>query len=434
MKKNITTENSGERIIEEMDLKQNISTEKLENGVSFIGEQIKIFHSLIFGYYVRVGSDYENERLNGISHLTEHLIFKGTKRRKADEISRLIEHYGGTINAYTARDHTSFYFKCLPDNFNRILPIFQEMLFEPLIPEDELEKEKNVVIEEIRSAEDDPEDLVFENLNRIVFKGSPFEKTILGSEDIIKSITRNDVLNFIEKNYISDNSFYSYVGPLTTKNIRESIDKKYFRDGEILQKNDIKIKDNFSQKIYVYKNSLQQFHVALGFKTQNYYSDERFPLTILSAILGIGMSSRLFKKLREEKGLVYTVYSFVDIFKESGMSGIYFVCSPDNYRKTMGIIEKEMSSIIRYGVEKDEMEKVKNQILANVVMSYDSLSGRMGFNAKSFLYKKRIESVNSVIKKFKNVSSDDIKDIAKKYFKFDKLNISIVGNKKNFKI
>ncbi|MEO0233845.1 MAG: pitrilysin family protein [candidate division WOR-3 bacterium] len=434
MKKNTTIESLEERIIEEMDLKQNISTEKLENGVSFIGEQIKIFHSLIFGYYVRVGSDYENERLNGISHLTEHLIFKGTKKRKADEISRLIEHYGGTINAYTARDHTSFYFKCLPDNFKRILPIFQEMLFEPLITEDELEKEKNVVIEEIRSAEDDPEDLVFENLNRIVFKGSPFEKTILGSEKIIKSITRNDVLNFIEKNYVNDNSFYSYVGPLTTKNIKESIDKKYFRNGESVKNDNIKIKDNFSQKIYVYKNSLQQFHVALGFKTQNYYSDERFPLTILSAILGIGMSSRLFKKLREEKGLVYTVYSFVDIFKESGMSGIYFVCSPDNYRKTMGIIENEMSNIIRYGVEKDEMEKVKNQILANVVMSYDSLSGRMGFNAKSFLYKKRIESVNSVIKKFKNVCSEDIKEIAKKYFKFDKLNISIVGNKKNFKI
>ncbi|MEJ5306801.1 MAG: pitrilysin family protein [candidate division WOR-3 bacterium] len=434
MKRDIITESLEERIIEEMDLKQNISTEKLENGISFIGEQIKIFHSLIFGYYVRVGSDYESERLNGISHLTEHLIFKGTKKRKADEISRLIEHYGGTINAYTARDHTSFYFKCLPDNFKRILPIFQEMLFEPLIPEDELEKEKNVVIEEIRSAEDDPEDLVFENLNRIVFKGSPFEKTILGSEEIIKSITRNDVLNFIEKNYIGENSFYSYVGPLTTKNIKESIDKKYFRDGEIVEKNNIKVKDNFSQKIYVYKNSLQQFHVALGFKTQNYYSDERFPLTILSAILGIGMSSRLFKKLREEKGLVYTVYSFVDIFKEAGMSGIYFVCSPDNYKKTMEIIEKEMSNIIIHGVEKDEMEKVKNQILANVVMSYDSLSGRMGFNAKSFLYKKGIDSVNSVIKKFKSVSSDDIKEIAKKYFKFDKLNISIVGNKKNFKI
>jgi len=424
-----------ERITKKMDLKQNVSIEKLENGVNFVGEQIRIFHSLIFGYYVRVGSDYESERLNGISHLTEHLFFKGTKKRKSDEISRIIEHYGGSVNAYTSRDHTTFYFKCLPDNFKKILPIFQEMIFDPLIPEEELEKEKNVVIEEIRSAEDDPEDLVFENLNRIIFKGSPFEKTILGSEEIIKSITRKDVIDFIQKNYVCNNSFYSYVGPLKISKVKDLIDNKFFRKGEVNSKIfDQKVKDNFSQKIYVYKNSLQQFHVALGFKTQNYSSDERYPLTILSAILGIGMSSRLFKKLREEMGLVYTVYSFIDIFKEAGMGGVYFVCSPDNFRKTMGLIEKEMTDIIKNGVKKDEMEKVKNQILANVVMSYDSLSGRMGFNSKSFLYKKRIQSVNSVIKKFKNVSSDDIKEVAKKYLKFNRLNISIVGNKKDFKI
>lgn len=418
-----------------MKLKQNVSVEKLKNGISIIGEYIPSFHSLIFGFYVKIGSDYENEKLNGISHFTEHLIFKGTKKRNASEISRLIEQYGGMVNAYTARDHTSFYFHSIPDNFEKIFNIFSEMLFQSSIPKSEFEKEKNVIIEEIKAAQDDPEDLAFENLNRIIFAGSPLSQTILGEEKVIKSISREDVLDFIYKNYIEKNSFYSYVGPLSFSKIKRIVEKTDCLKGETKESNNnLKIKENYGKKIYVYKKSLQQFHVAIGVKTSDYYSEERYPLALLSAIVGVGMSSRLFKKLREEKGLVYNVYSFTDLFKSAGMSGIYFACSPENYRKTMDSIKDEFEKIQKNGIEHYELLKVKNQILTNIVMGYDSLSGRMGFNSKSFLYKKRMISMENIIRKYNRVNTDDIKVIARKYFNFEKFNISIVGNLKDFKI
>ncbi len=418
-----------------MKLKQNVSIEKFKNGISIIGEYLPGFHSLIFGFYVKIGSDYESEKLNGISHFTEHLIFKGTEKRDASQISKLIEQYGGMADAYTARDHTSFYFHSIPDNFEKIFNIFSEMLFQSSIPPREFEKEKNVIIEEIKAEQDDPEELAFENLNRIVFDGSPLSNTILGKEEIIRSISREDILDFIHKNYTEKNSFYSYVGPLSFTKIKRIVEKTDCLKGETKEsKNNLKIKENYGKKIYVYKKSLQQFHVTMGVKTSGYYSEERYPLSLLSGIIGIGMSSRLFKKLREEKGLVYTVYSFTDLFESAGMSGVYFACSSENYRKTMDLIKNEFDKIQKYGIDYDELLKVKNQILTNIVMGYDSLSGRMGFNSKSYLYKKRMISMENIIRKYNRVNIDDIKIIAKKYFNFEKFNISIVGNLKDFKI
>lgn len=417
-----------------MKTKQKIAKTLLKNGSILTGEDIEYLHSFIFGIYVKTGSDYESFKLNGISHMVEHLLFKGTKSRNAKEIAVEIESLGGIMNAYTARDHTCFYVKSLPEQFGRIFKIVQEMIYSPSIPADELEKEKNVIIEEIKSANDDPEDLAFQNLNSIVFNNTAMQKSILGTEESVKSISRKDLLKYINDYYINQNMFYTYAGPVEFEYVKRVLSDGLQRTGNSIRHGNIDMTENYGAFQYDYKKSLQQFHVAMGVKSGNAVAEDRHVLMLLISLLGTGMSSRLFRILREDYGLVYSIYSFIESFKESGMTGIYFACDGKNINKTLKVIEKELKNIIKNGVFEDELLKVKNQILTNLTMNYDSLSGRMGFLARSVLYDDKIVTIDELIRAFDAVTPENIRKTAKDYFDFSKFNISIVGNSKGFKI
>ncbi|MGE3062203.1 MAG: M16 family metallopeptidase [bacterium] len=414
------------------EIPQKINKKLLRNGSMLIGEEIQYLHSFIFGIYIKTGSDNEPVSYNGISHLVEHILFKGTKRRSAEQMALDIENLGGVMNAYTARDHTCFYVKSMPKNFESIFNLFQEMVYEPLLSSVQLEKEKNVIIEEIRSAYDDPEDLAFQNLNSVIFKDSQYEKSILGTEEKVKSISRKALEDYINKYYTNGNMFYAYAGPLDFKSACGVFNDASKREGRVAAMrsgNVPEIKGTFK---YEYKESLQQYHIAMGIKTGSFISKDRYALMMLVSILGAGMSSRLFRILREENGLVYSVYSFTEFFKESGTAGIYFACNEKNISKTMKIIRKQLNEIRRTGVTKAEMEKVKNQLLTNLAMSYDSLSGRMSLLSRSLLYHDEIIKFDDLLSQFERVTRDEIKEAAERYFEYDSFNISVVGAKKEF--
>lgn len=411
---------------------QRIKTSRLKSGSMLIGEEIKYLHSVIFGIYVKTGSDNEPVSQNGISHFVEHILFKGTKKRSAERLAQDIENLGGIMNAYTARDHTCFYVKSMPRNFKKIYSLFQEMIYEPLLSSEQILKEKNVIAEEIRSAYDDPEDLAFQNLNQIIFRGSPLEKSILGTEESVNSISRKSLKEYIEKQYVNSNMFYAFAGPMAFDEASVILNDGKRREGKKPAETSNSVPLIKGAYKYEYKESLQQYHAVLGARTGNFVSEDRYALMMLTSILGAGMSSRLFRILREKHGLVYTVYSFTEFFRESGTAGIYFACSEKNISKTMGIIEKELAKIRREGVTKGEMEKVKNQLLTNLAMSYDSLSGRMSLLARSLLYGDKTVLFDEILSSFERVTPDELREAARKYFEFSSLNASVVGSRKGF--
>ncbi len=414
-------------------MKQKIVKSSLNNGSLLITEEIPWLSSSVFGVFVKIGSDYEPYALNGISHLVEHMLFKGTLKRDAKMIAEEIEALGGMINAYTSRDHTNYYFICLPEVMKKIISIFQDMVFNSIIPEDQLIREKQVILEELHSSIDDPQDLVFQNLNSMLFKNSIYEKTILGTEETIKAITRRDILKFMENYYCNSNLFLSYAGPQNHRAIMNSLNFSNSNKTPKSIKRNRRIKTAKGQLDYVYKSSISQFHVALGSKGVNYNSEEKFGLIMLSTILGSGMSSRLFRTLREDMGIVYEIYTFMESFLDSGVHGIYFICDQKNYRAAMNGVEEEINSICSGKITDEELEKAKTQIISGMKISYDSLSGRMRFLARSMLYYENITYINDIIKAVERISKEEVIKIAKKYMKFSDFNVSIVGNKRSFK-
>ncbi|MDD3803985.1 MAG: pitrilysin family protein [bacterium] len=416
------------------EIPQKISKKLLGSDSMLIGEEIRNLHSFIFGIYVKTGSDNEPVSQNGISHLVEHILFKGTKKRSAEQMALDIENLGGVMNAYTARDHTCFYVKSMPKNFKSIFSLFQEMIYEPLLSSEQLEKEKNVITEEIKSAYDDPEDLAFQNLNSIMFKGSPFEKTILGTEESVKSIDRKKLKKYIDEHYVNEKMFYAFAGPVDFKTAFSVFNDGQARKGNLKKEDVLKAPTIKGQFRYEFKESLQQFHIAMGATSGSFTSEDRYALMMLTSILGAGMSSRLFRILREKNGLVYTVYSFTEFFKESGVAGLYCACNEKNLSKTMKIIKSQFDDIRRNGVSDEEMEKVKNQLLTNLAMSYDSLSGRMSLLARSILYNDDVILFDDLLSRFERVTKEEIREAAEKYFDYKSFNVSVVGSRKDFKL
>lgn len=411
-------------------MKQIIRKSKLKNGSLLISEEIPTLNSSILGVFVKIGSDYETPKLNGISHMIEHMMFKGTKSRDAKTIAREIESLGGIINAYTSRDHTSYYFICLPEVMSRITDIFQDMIFNSIVPEEQLMREKQVIIEELNESMDDPQDLVFQNLNAMIFRSTQYSKTILGTKESIRSITRDDILEFMQKYYSNSNLFLSFAGPQQHREILDMINFDNINSKSNSVRRMKRIPMVRGSVHYTYKPALSQFHVAMGRKSICFDSDEKYAMLILNTILGSGMSSILFRTLREDMGLVYEIYSFMESFLDSGVHGLYFLCDPRNFELSMNRIRDIMDDCVRGRIDDQEIVKAKTQIISSMKIGFDSLSGRMRYLARSMLYYDRIRYLDEMIESVTNVNRDDLIRVASKYLRFRDFNVSVVGSKR----
>lgn len=411
-------------------MKQRINSSIIEGGALLVTEEIPHLNSSITGIYVKMGSDYEPMSLNGVSHLVEHMVFKGTEKRNAVQLSLDLENLGAIVNAYTSRDHTCFYFKSIPNKSGEIFDIFQNMVFSPLIAESDLKKEKLVILEELKSAMDDPQDVVFQELNSLIFENTEYAKSILGTQQSLNGIKRKLVNSFMADYYGNSNVFIAYAGPLSHREVKSfaKIDnnRKKARKVHALKR----VTGKYGLKKYLYKASLSQFHVAMGMKAVRYEHKDKYPLIMLTALLGNGMSSRLFSSLREDLGYVYNIYTFLEAFADSGVFGLYFACDPKNYAKSMSAIDREFAKVRKGEIENDEIQKVKNQILSSQIINYDTMSGRMGNLARSVLYTGEIKQLDELISEINNVGKDDIIRIARKYLITEQYNIAVTGNKK----
>lgn len=406
--------------------------ELLTNGIRVVTEEIPYVNSVSIGIWVKVGSRYENVDNNGISHFIEHMLFKGTKSRSAKEIANSIDKIGGQLNAFTSKECTCFYAKFLDTHFDIALDVLADMFFNSNFDPEDIEKERGVVIEEINMYEDSPEDLVHDLFSQAVWSGNPLGMSILGTEESLNNLSRKKIVDYFSENYIPQNIVISVVGNFKHKEAVGKI-KEYFEKAEHKDNSGIHMTMPIFEPEYKLKNKVtEQVHLCMGFNGVDIKSEAFYPMLILNNVFGGAMSSRLFQKIREDRGLAYSVFSYPSSFEDCGLFSIYAGSKPGNLRSVTELIMEEIRIIKESGITEEELYDSKEQLKGSYILGLESTSGRMISIGKSELLLGTIYSPAEIIEKIDNVDMENVNSIIKYIFNTDSMGAAVIGSiKKN---
>ena len=404
-----------------------IKKHTLDNGMRIVMEKIDYVRSASIGIWVNVGSNNENEETNGLSHFIEHMLFKGTKNRKANEIAEDIDNLGGQLNAFTSKECTCFYVKVLDENIKDALDILSDMFFNSLFLQEEIEKEISVVIEEIKMYEDSPEDIVHDKLSEIIFDGSPMAYNILGTENNLKTFNNEKVINYMEENYSPSNTVIAIAGSFDEQELINLIEEK-FKNWENKEVNHIHKEVDYQRQVVGINKDLEQLHVCIGNKTFGRHDKDYHSLLVLNNLFGGTMSSRIFQEVREKKGLVYSIYSFVSNYKNTGIFNIYAGMSYEQIEDALRTILEEMINIKNGNLTEEEFTRAKQQIKGNYILGLESTSSRMSAIGRRELLYNEILYPEEVIEGINKVKIEDVLEVAKDLFDIDNLSITFTGN------
>jgi predicted Zn-dependent peptidase len=401
---------------------------ELENGLKIVMEYIPYVRSVSLGIWFYCGSRKEDIQNLGISHFIEHMMFKGTDRRSAKDIAESIDFVGGQINAFTSKESTCYYTKSLDTHLDLCIDVLSDMIFNSKFEEKDIDVEKKVVLEEINMYDDTPEELAYDLLYKAVWDGNPLGYPILGNKDTLKGITRDDIIKYVKENYTPYNTVVAIAGNFneeeTLKMIREKFDQwEHVHGNRIPYK-----KAAFMNNSCLKKKEIEQINMCLGFKGVKSGQDSVYDLTIINNIFGGGMSSRLFQKIREEKGLAYSIYSSPTFYQDTGLFTIFSGMNPNHLQQVVKLIKNEINIIKNDKISEDELNKAKEQLKGSYILGLESTGSRMLGIGKSELMHGRIRTQDEILKKINEVTVDSIADVIDNIFDFDKLGISIVGN------
>ena len=398
----------------------------LENGIKVVSENIPFVRSISFGIWVKVGSQNEDLNINGISHFIEHMIFKGTSKRSAKDIAEQMDEIGGQINAFTTKQMTCFYFKILDKNFDKALEIMSDMFLNSSFSDEEMEREKQVIIEEINMYEDTPEELVFELMQQEVFNGSSLAWPILGSIENVKSFSHDKLRSYYEKNYVGKNIIISIAGNFETQSILKKIDN-YFGAVKNKEVSDKKIKTEYKSKFITKKKDIEQVHICLGFPGIKNLIKDIYALAVFFFFFGGGMSSRLYQNIREQNGLAYSVFSYNYSYKDIGLFNIYAGINPNKVEDCLKFMIHEIKDLDVNLISQKELSKSKEQLKASYLLNLESSSSRMNSLGKYMILYNKILTPEEIINEIDKIDLDSIYNLIKQIFDFDKISLSCVA-------
>ncbi len=402
--------------------------EVLPNGLRIVYEKMPYVQSVSIGLWVGAGSRFEDARNNGISHFIEHMLFKGTSRRSARDIAEEIDNVGGQLNAFTGKECTCYYAKVLNTHLDLALDILSDMIFASSFSPEAIEKEKKVVLEEINMYEDTPEELVHDLYASTIFKGHPLGYPILGRTDTVKGFKRDDLLKYMKQNYRPDNTVISVAGNIEYSELKRLV-SKYFGNWEgsvPAAVNHISPLMNFD--ISVRKKETEQVHFCLGFRGFDQKDERLYSLMALNSLIGGGMSSRLFQKIREDMGLVYSVYSYPSTYSDVGLMTIYAGTNPQQLDMVINEIMEELLLIKKEGINDKELNRIKEQMKGNFVMSAESTGSRMASLGKSELLLGRTYSKEEILRKIDDISIPKVVETVEAVIQLDSMAAALLGN------
>lgn len=400
----------------------------LKNGVRVVCENIPYVRSVSTGVWVRTGSRNENTQNNGVSHFIEHMLFKGTKSRSAEEIAKSIDNIGGQINAFTGKECTCYYVKTLDEHIEIAMDVLSDMLYNSVFATSDITLEKQVILEEIGMYEDSPEDLVHDILSETVWKGSAIGFPILGTKKSLRRLNRKTINAYMMERYTPDNMVISIAGNFDENKLEEMLES-YFNKENVEQKPE-KAADNveFRPEVSVREKETEQVHICIGFEGIRNGDDSLYSLLAVNNIFGGGMSSRLFQKIREKRGLVYSVYSYPTVYNDAGLFTIYAGMKPENLKEVINLVYDEVSLMLNKGISKNELDKSKEQLKGNYILGLESTSSRMSSIGKSELLLGYIRTTDEILNMIESITMEGIEQIITSVFNLDRKGISIVGN------
>lgn len=418
--------------------KLDINKTKLKNGLSIIKVHLPSFHSVTNFLVIRSGSRYETPQTNGIAHFLEHMVFKGTKSFKdTQSIAEAIESIGGYFNAWTANDHTAYWNTVPQSQWKRGLQVPSELAFAPVLPEGDLERERGVIIEEIRMINDDPARLVDDLLGTILFPDHPLGRTILGPESVINTVTIEDFKKYHKEHYAPSQAAYVVVGNLDNKDIDGEIKKLlgHLKPTEVSKPEYVSENSKASVKLLSKKTDQTHFMLAVSDKSLGLVKQERFTAMVLNAVLGRGMSSRLFLNIREKKGLAYAIVSYFNAFEDVGLIQVYGGVNTGKIKLTLKAIDVEFEKLMNEKVAGLELEKAKALIMGSYDLSSDKpVDIARWYGANALLgARETYEEAKELIKK---VTAEDVQDLAQKLLHKDRQVLAVIGpydDEKQFK-
>ncbi|MDW7672547.1 MAG: pitrilysin family protein [Bacillota bacterium] len=400
----------------------------LPNGLRIVTEKIPTVKSVAVGVWIRTGVVTEGELNNGISHFIEHMLFKGTRNRSARSIAETVDGVGGHINAFTSREYTCYYMKVLDENLDLAVELLSDMIFNSIFDEEEIEKEKSVIAEEISMYEDSPEDLAHDLLIENMFKGQSLGYSILGHNHTIEKMNRERLQEYLHQQYRPKNSVLAVAGNYDEYRLSELI-QKHFGDWREDVSEDTVSQDSptirFGQ--ISRQKDIEQIHLNIGYQGAALGSDEMYDLLVINNIVGGSMSSRLFQKIREDRGLVYSIYSTMHNYTQSGIFTLYCSMNPGQLTLVQELIDEELNELTTNGFTTDEFEKARRQLKGSYLLGMESTSGRMASMGKSELLLYQIDTPDDILRKINALEQSKAEAVMRQYLNPQKKTIILVG-------
>ena len=383
--------------------------------------------SSAFAIMIGTGSVNENDKTNGLSHYIEHMNFKGTNEMTAFDISNTLEMCGANFNAYTGADVTCYYAQTLSENLEKAFSVLSSAVFNSVYPKNEVEKEKGVILEEISMSEDSPEDVCYDLSALSYFGSNGYGRSILGTSENVKSFTKADITNYLNKYYVAENVCITFTGNVNLNNALTLVEKYVvpYISFEPKAKEEDRNLVNLKQNLYKEKD-IEQAHFCLTFNAPTYLDENRIASEIATTILGGGMSSRLFQKVREELGLAYSVYATSSRFKDVGTSSIYAGVNPNSVKTAFNAILEVINTLKKGGISDEEFNKVKCQIKSSTVFSLERPMAKAQLFSKYYLNTGKLYSVNDKLKDLDLVTKQDVIEVIN-YYNENNMSTAIVG-------
>jgi len=417
-----------------VDQDRNIRREVLPNGLTVITEEMQHIRSVSIGIWIKAGSRDEDPAWNGISHFVEHMVFKGTAHRSAEEIARQVDSIGGNLDAFTAKECVCFNVKVLDEHIPIVMDILSDLVLNPVFDTNDIGRERGVILEEIKMDEDNPDYLVHEIFTQNFWKNHPLGQPILGTKETVRNFDREPVLKFYGERFIPGNLIVCAAGHLKHEEFVAAV-ARHFGHMKAASNGFHSAQPEISSRIITRnKKSLEQVQICIGVPSHPIAHVRRHASYILNTILGGGMSSRLFQNIRERQGLAYAIYSDLNPYRDTGCLSVYAGTSRESAVRVVESVVGEFKKLKQTPVSAEELRRAKDQLKGSLMLSLESSTARMSNLARQEMYFDRFYGLDELIEKIEAITIEDVSGLANEFFQTDRVAVTILGNLDGLKL
>jgi len=403
-----------------------IVREVLGNGLRLLTESMPHVRSISVGVWLTRGSRHEPAQWSGIAHFVEHMLFKGSATRSAEDIAQAIDSIGGQLDAFTAKEYASYYIKVLDEHLPLALDILSDIVLHPAFALDDIEREKRVILEEIKMVEDTPDDLVHELFTQSLWEGHPLGRPILGTPETVDALTQEALRDYFGRVYTADNFVISAVGNLEHGRVRELVERAF---GAMTPAGDeaVEEKPAVAPKFLVRSKDLEQSHICLGTSSYSQSHEDRYVSYVLNTLLGGSMSSRLFQNVREKRGLAYAVFSGLSAYRDAGALTIYAGCANEAVAEVIDLTVEELRQLKAAAAPDAEVRRAKDHLKGSLMLSLENTASRMSHLARQEIYFDRQFGLDETLQGVERVSAADLQRVAASLFSNGALAGTVLG-------